>query len=237
MDAVAGMTMGVPMRVDEVTDGLDPRFGGDKGVAGAASCFADIPPSRSSVLASSSMRCVVLLVLLAASAPAAAATVRGPAGVADLAASAEAVLHARVIARESRWGAGGESSGLIFTRVTLQPIEWWKGGGAPARVVVRVPGGSVGDLTQTVDGMAEFAPQEEVVVFLHKLGDEAGTAVYSVERFALGKFSIGRPAGGPARAWRDRNGVACIGCDANEEDDLSVPELRERVRRAARSAR
>lgn len=180
-----------------------------------------------------SMRCAILL--LAASLPAAAATVRGPAGVAELTASAEAVLHARVIARESRWGSGGESSGLIFTRVTLQPIEWWKGG-SPARVVVRVPGGSVGDLTQTVDGMAEFAPQEEVVVFLRKLGDEAGTAVYAVERFALGKFSIGRPAGSPARAWRDRNGIACIGCAANEEDDLSVPELRERVRRAARSA-
>ena len=186
------------------------------------------------MLASLWMRCVVLF--LAASLPAAAATVRGPAGVAELTASAEAVLHARVVARESRWGAGGETSGLIFTRVTLQPIEWWKGGGAPVRVVVRVPGGSVGDLTQTVDGMAGFFPQEEVVVFLRKLGEEAGAAVYAVERLALGKFSIGRPAGSPARAWRDRSGIACIGCAANEEDDLSVPELRERVRRAARSA-
>ena len=179
-----------------------------------------------------SMCCVVLL-LLAASLPAAAATVRGPARVADLTASAEAVLHGRVVARESRWGAGGQSSGLIFTRVTLQPIDWWKGGGTLAPVVVRVPGGSVGDLTQTVDGMAEFAPQEEVVVFLRKLGEEPGASVYAVERLALGKFSVGRPAGSPARAWRDRSGIACIGCDANEEDDFSVPELRERVRRAA----
>lgn len=181
------------------------------------------------------MRRVVLL--LAAAFPAAAATVRGPADVAALTASAEAVLHARVIARESRWGAGGESSGLIFTRVTLQPLEWWKGGGTPAQVVVRVPGGTIGELTQTVDGVAAFVPQEEVVVFLRKLGDEPGAAVYAVERFALGKFSVGRPPGAPARAVRDRSRVACVGCAAGEEDDLPVRDLRERVRRAAGSAR
>jgi hypothetical protein len=179
------------------------------------------------------MRRVVLLVL--ASLPAAAATVRGPAGVADLTASADAVLHARVIARESRWGAGGPASGVIFTRVTLQPVEWWKGAGTPTPVVVRVPGGSVGDLTQTVDGVAAFAPQEEVVVFLRKLGEEPGGAVYAVERLALGKFSVGRPAGRPARAVRDRSGVACVGCAVDEEDELSVRELRQRVRRAAGS--
>ena len=175
--------------------------------------------------------------LLAASLPAAAATVRGPADVAAMTASAEAVLHARVIARESRWGAGGESGGLIFTRVTLQPLEWWKGGGTPAPMVVRVPGGSMGDLTQTVDGVASFAPREEVVVFLRKLGDEPGGSVYAVESFALGKFSVGRPPGSPARAVRDRSRVACVGCAPDEEDDLPIRELRERVRRAAGSAR
>ncbi|HYV67741.1 MAG TPA: hypothetical protein VE964_15955 [Myxococcales bacterium] len=179
------------------------------------------------------MRRVVLLLL--AVLPAAATTVRGPARVADLTASSDAVLHARVIARESRWGAGGPESGVIFTRITLQPVEWWKGAGAPAAVVVRVPGGTVGDLTQTVDGAAAFAPQEEVVVFLRKLGEEPGASVYAVERFALGKFSVGRSAGRPARAVRDRSGVDCLGCAADEEDQLSVRELRARVRRAAGS--
>ena len=180
------------------------------------------------------MRCIFLV--LAASLPAAEATVRGPADVATLTASSEAVLHARVVARESRWGAGGESSGLIFTRVTLQPIEWWKGTGTPAQVVLRVPGGTVGELTQTVDGVAAFSPREEVVVFLRKLGEEPGTAVYAVERLALGKFSVGgRP--GAARAVRDRSHLACVGCAADEEDDLLVRDLRERVRRAAGSAR
>ena len=134
-------------------------------------------------------------------------------------------------------GAGGQSSGLIFTRVTLQPIEWWKGTGTRAAVVLRVPGGTVGELTQTVDGVAAFSPREEVVVFLRKLGEEPGTAVYAVERLALGKFSVGGPPGAAARANRDRSHVACIGCAAGEEDDLLVRDLRERVRRAAGSAR
>lgn len=181
------------------------------------------------------MRRIVLL--LVASFPAAAATVRGPADVASLTAAAEAVLHARVVAQESGWGAGGKSSGLIFTRVTLQPVEWWKGSGPRATVVVRVPGGTVGELTQTVEGVAAFAPREEVVVFLRKLGDEPGAAVYAVERLALGKFSVGQAAGRPARAVRDRSHVACAGCAAGEEDDLLVGDLRERVRRAAGSAR
>jgi hypothetical protein len=183
------------------------------------------------------MRRIFLALAVSLPAAAAAATVRGPADVATLTATSEAVLHARVVARESRWGAGGESSGLIFTRVTLQPIEWWKGTGTPAPIVLRVPGGSVGELTQTVDGVAAFSPREEVVVFLRKLGEEPGTAVYAVERLALGKFSVGGPPGGPARAVRDRSHVACAGCAAGEEDDLPVGDLRERVRRAAGSAR
>jgi hypothetical protein len=172
-----------------------------------------------------------IAVLAAFSVPAAAATVRGPADVASLARAADAVLHARVVERESGWGAGGPSSGLIFTRVTLQPIEWWKGGGAGGRVVVRVPGGSAGELTQRVDGVSSFGPDEEVVVFLRKLGDEPGRAVYAVERLALGKFSVVAGPAGSARAIRDRSRVSCQGCAADEEDDLSLPVLRDRVRR------
>jgi hypothetical protein len=181
------------------------------------------------------MRRIVLVLL--ASLPVLAATVRGPADVASLTTAAEAVLHARVVARESGWGAGGESSGVIFTRVTLQPVEGWKGSGPRATVVVRVPGGTVGELTQTVDGVAAFGPREEVVVFLRKLGDEPGAAVYAVERLALGKFSVGQAPGRAGRAVRDRSHVACVGCAAGEEDDLLVGDLRDRVRRAAGSAR
>ena len=175
-----------------------------------------------------------LAAALIVSLPAAAATVRGPADVETLAAASEAVVHARVLSQESRWGGGGESSGVIYTRVLLRPLEWWKGGGAAEAIVVSLPGGTVGDLSQTVQGVATFTAGEEVVLFLRQLGRErTGLPVYDVERLALGKFSVGGLPGRPLRAMRDRGSLACQGCRAGEEDDLALDALRDRVRRAA----
>jgi len=181
------------------------------------------------------MRLAAALLL---SLPATAATVRGPADVETLAAAAQAVVHARVVSQESRWGGGGESSGVIYTRVVLQPLEWWKGKGARDAIVVSVPGGTVGDLSQTVQGVATFAAGEEVVLFLRRLGRErSGSPVYDLERLALGKFTVGGLPGKPLRAMRDRGGLACQGCRLGEEDDLALDELRDRVRLAARGPR
>ena len=174
-----------------------------------------------------------LLILLAA-------TLRGPADVATLTRASDAVVHARVVHSSSAWGAGGPASGVIYTRVTLAPIEWWKGGALPA-VTVRVPGGAVGEIDQTVQGVARFAEGEEVVVFLRRLAP----GLFDVERWALGKFAVHAPARGgtsravdsasravdtASRAVRDRSGLTCAGCGADEEDDLALGELRQRVR-------
>lgn len=183
-----------------------------------------------------------------------AATLRGPVDVATLTRASDAVVHARVVRRASAWGAGGPSSGVIYTRVTLAPIEWWKGGpgargarspgDAPHEIVVRVPGGAVGEIDQAVQGVARFGDEEEVVVFLRRLAP----GIFGVERWALGKFAVGASAGAgagvagaparvadkSARAVRDRTGVSCVGCRAGEEDDLALDDLRARVRGSLR---
>jgi len=149
-----------------------------------------------------------------------AATVQGPADVESLTASADAVVHARVARLASAWVPGGAQ---IFTTVTLRTLETWKG--APAEEVqVLVPGGEVGEIAQTVQGVAAFGEGEEVVVFLHRVGPSR----FAVERVALGKFAVGAPAGLPRRALRDRRGLTCLGC-APGDDDLSLDELRARV--------
>ncbi|MCA1828131.1 MAG: hypothetical protein ABR567_20500 [Myxococcales bacterium] len=155
-----------------------------------------------------------------------ASTVRGPADVESLTAVSDAVVHASVVRTSSDWGKGG---GQIFTAVVLRTIETWKGDPRRAITVV-VPGGSIGELSQTVSGVAEFRAGEEVVVFLR----ERSIAVYSVERLALGKFAVGPPSGLPKRAIRDRKGLQCVGCAASESDDLPLDELRARVLRSAR---
>jgi hypothetical protein len=150
-----------------------------------------------------------------------AAVVRGPADVESLTAAADAVVHAQVMKQKSAFGVSG---GQIFTTVVLRPMETWKGEIGP-QLSVLVPGGSVGELSQTVSGAAEFRDGEEVVVFLR----HRTNGIYSVEQLALGKFAVGAALPGlPKRAMRDRRGLECAGCGA-EQDDLSLDELRARV--------
>src|SRR3954470_15031856 len=152
-----------------------------------------------------------------------AATVRGPADVESLTVVADAVVHAQVTRRSSAWAPGG---GQIFTTVVLRPIEIWKGEPA-AEIVVLVPGGEVGELSQTVHGAAAFADGEEVVVFLER----RAPGVFRVERLSLGKFGVAEKTG---RAVRDRRLVACVGCGPSELDELPLDELRARVLSRAR---
>jgi hypothetical protein len=150
-----------------------------------------------------------------------AATVRGPADVESLTAAADAVVHAQVTRRTSAWAPGG---GQIFTTVVLKTIEIWKGAAA-TELTVLVPGGQVGQIAQTVQGVGVFRDGEEVVVFLRR----RAPSVFALERLALGKFAVGAPAGLPKRAMRDRRGLACAECGPAEADDFTLDELRARV--------
>ncbi len=62
----------------------------------------------------------------------------------------------------------------ILTTIDLVVVESWKGGAAPAsHMTVVQPGGTVGDLTQTIHGMTRFVPGERAVVFLSGRADRA----------------------------------------------------------------
>ena len=155
-----------------------------------------------------------LLLLLLAS------TIRGPADVESLAAASDAVVHASVERTTSAWGKGG---GQIFTTVVLKSIETWKGE-PREQYTVLVAGGSVDDLSQTVQGAAVFSEGEEVVVFLR----HRARGIYSVEAMSLGKFAVSE-----RRAVRSRAGLECVGCRRAESDELSLEELKARVLRSA----
>src|SRR5260370_36635802 len=81
-----------------------------------------------------------------------ATLLRGPADVESLTAASDVVVRAQVVRQTSDWGKGG---GQIFTTVVLRPIETWKGDPAETLSVL-VPGGAVGEGSQTVSGMAVF---------------------------------------------------------------------------------
>lgn len=176
--------------------------------------------------------CVVLFATAAI-----ATTIHGPADLASLTRAADVVLRAKVTSRETHWGAGGPSSGLIFTSVQLESIDQWKGEKTAAKIAVLVAGGELGELSQQVVGTPIFAENEEVVVFLRKRAPatKEHLAVYEVSHWALGKFSVGSATpGSQARAMRDRSGVECVGCAPSEEDVLTLDSLRAQVKAAVR---
>lgn len=166
----------------------------------------------------------LLAAALVASLPSAAVTLQGPADIASLAASADAVLRAQVVKIESAWAGGDPKSGLIVTFVDLRPIEVWKGDRAET-VRVQVPGGAVGDLGQISQGAATFEAGEEVVVFLQR----RAPGTFQVERWALGKFKVRPNAGGEPRALRSRDGITCRECRPGEADELPLAELKAKV--------
>ena len=155
-----------------------------------------------------------------------AALIQGPADVEALTKASDAVVRAQVVKRTSAFGVAG---GQIFTTVVLRTLETWKGR-PEDEVRVLTAGGEVGDISQTVSGMAVFRDGEEVVVFLKR--NPAG--IYGLQRLALGKFAVGAPAGLPRRALRDRRGIDCLQCSPHEQDDFSLDELRARVLGSAR---
>ena len=100
---------------------------------------------------------------------------------------ADRVAVVDVVSIKSDWDARHEQ---ILSTVDLIVVESWKGGDAPAtHLTVVQPGGTVGDLTQTVHGMTRFVPGERAVVFLTGRPERA-----SVVGMAQGKRLVRRDA-------------------------------------------
>ena len=84
---------------------------------------------------------------------------------------ADHVAVVDVASVKSDWDANHEQ---ILTTIDLVVVESWKGADAPAsHMKIVQPGGTVGDLTQTIHGMTHFVPGERAVVFLSGRPDRA----------------------------------------------------------------
>ena len=123
------------------------------------------------------LMCVFLLACVAAR-----ATTLKRMSVAEMTRAAELVVRVRCIASVAGWDAGE-----IWTLATFEVEEGWKGT-PPTQIAVRLLGGTVGNLTSSVDGVPHFHTGEEVVLFLEptRRGD------YSIVSWMQGTFRIGR---------------------------------------------
>jgi hypothetical protein len=106
--------------------------------------------------------CALCLVVVLVLPVTAGATVLLPADMTTIVGGSELVVHGRVVDVTSALSDGRRS---IYSVVTVAVDEALKG--SPGRMVTfRIPGGQVGRYRRIVVGTPEFAPGEEVVVFL-----------------------------------------------------------------------
>ncbi|MGB9593700.1 MAG: hypothetical protein ACPL7R_06155, partial [Anaerolineae bacterium] len=85
-----------------------------------------------------------------------------PMSLEQLARDADRILVGTVVTTESAWNAERTA---IFTTVRLRVGEVVKGS-KPREIILRVEGGQVGDIAQTVSGGLSFAEGQQVVLFL-----------------------------------------------------------------------
>jgi hypothetical protein len=79
----------------------------------------------------------------------------------------ESVVHAKVVDVRSAWNDEGSA---IFTYVTLD-VKGRLHGNADNQLVVRVPGGTVGDFTSEMEGAPQFEKGDTVVAFIARWYD------------------------------------------------------------------
>jgi len=124
-----------------------------------------------------------LAAVLVGAAMSASATTLERMSVAKMTVAAQLVVRAQCVANSAAW-----DSGEIWTFTSFAVEESWKGAptGAAQQVIVRLLGGSVGNLSSTVSGVPRFRPGEEVILFLQNTarGD------YSVVSWVQGTFRI-----------------------------------------------
>lgn len=123
---------------------------------------------------------VALLLSLFAPGKIARATTLMRMSLAQISRTARVIVRARCLGNSVGWDAGE-----IWTFTSVDVEEVWRGP-APARVVVRLLGGRLGNITSSVSGVPRFRTGEEVVLFLEPTprGD------FSVVSWQQGTFRI-----------------------------------------------
>jgi hypothetical protein len=122
--------------------------------------------------------CLFLMTALAA------ATTIIPMSVEKLTESSSHVLEGAALSTWSQWDA---QHNLIYTYTRFQVSGAWKGQ-APSMVVVKQPGGTVGNTKERVYGVRYLRPGEHSVLFLRPSDERDGTL--TVTGLVQGNFRV-----------------------------------------------
>ena len=101
----------------------------------------------------------------------------------ELVAHADWIVVGTVTGQKSQWDADHNH---IYTLVTIAVEEWGKGESDDNEIVINIPGGEVGEVTQRVEDVPSFQKGERVLVYLQPHDDGSAGVVGGWQ----GKFVI-----------------------------------------------
>ncbi len=173
---------------------------------------------------------VLGMILWLASAPVPAMMIKLP--LLKLSREADAVLQGRVEDIRCEWNLNQD---LIFTFVTIKVLDIWKGDVPFPSVVIRIPGGRIGDLQLKVSDAAAFQPGEDILVFLKDLGEKERLLLprtgplslyscFTVFGGAQGKYSI------DGNRIARKQGYTLYQKDGQEDRSVPLSVLKKRVK-------
>src|SRR5678816_45356 len=124
----------------------------------------------------------ILATLLLSAIPAVATTVVIPS-------DDEMIIGARAIVKgeiEGTFTRYDPQRGMVFTYITLNVTETWKGSLPARQVVIKLPGGVSGEFGTLIYGTPEFVRGEHVLLYLDTWADGS----LKVHQSFLGKFNV-----------------------------------------------
>ncbi len=119
----------------------------------------------------------------------------------EMARASTAVVRGRIVQVQAQLE---ESSGRINTYADIQVIEVLKGGPVGA-ILVKQPGGEIGDRGTHVAGAGRFVTGQDSVLFLERAPDEPG--VFILRALAAGKVDFEKSVTGELKAVRHLGGL------------------------------
>ncbi len=102
----------------------------------------------------------------------------------SLSKGSDVIATGKVTKQKSSWNT---NKTRIYTEATLQVDEFLKGNHSQSNIIVKYPGGEVGDVGELYTHMPRFENNEEVLVFLKKDKKDAAYKVYDGEE---GKIKV-----------------------------------------------
>ncbi len=169
--------------------------------------------------------CSVMVLMVSNSASATVVTVPSDD---EMVIGARAIVQGRVLAINTRYDEG---RALVFSYITLQVIEVFKGAIDSPQIVIKQAGGIAGVHGTKLHGSPEFVMNERVILFLDSWGDGS----LRVHHWFLGKFDISEGLrGGIAEVIRAGAGenVLVLGSSSAgaSTDRMHLDEFEQRIR-------